>query len=147
MFTLSAIIKNVVKFKPFRSISFSKFSEFYKLCSNEKLPEQRFKLVHASIASVLENQEFLSVSEWKSVVSELQKNAGYKNTPNINRDIFKVLITLRPPNDSMKNAQNFIEARNLKLDVCVKRVLIQLYTKKAFESKLTENEEQQLIDL
>lgn len=89
----------------------------------------------------------MPVSEWKSIVTELQKNADFKSKSSIKPIMFAVLLSLHPPNDSLQNAKNFIESFNLEYDLGIKRLIIQLYAKKATKEKLTETEEHELLEL
>lgn len=109
---------------------------------------ERIKIIENSITSALQRRQFLTVPEWKSLHLELQKKTPhFKNQSYLNRKILNVLQNLRPPNDSMKNARTLIEAFGIKYDLSLKRILIQLYAKKASEQRLNDKEEQELIEL
>ncbi|XP_055303152.1 mitochondrial ribonuclease P catalytic subunit-like [Sitodiplosis mosellana] len=149
MFTISTNIKHFVRLRPMQPAIFS-YSKFAKLKSNDEraaeLQKQRYNVVHTAITSALKKQKCLPASEWKLIVTELQKNPEFRNENTLNKLVFTVLLSLRP-NDSLQNARTFIESFGLKYeDLGIRRFIIQLYAKKASVEKLTEAEEQQLID-
>lgn len=114
----------------------------------EELESARFKVVRDALTSALKQKECLSVSEWKSLTAELNKNSLLTDRKlSVDRLIFSVLLTFRPPIDSLLNARSFIEARNLSYDLNVKTSIVKLYAKKHAEDKLTDNEEKELIEL
>lgn len=114
----------------------------------EELESSRFKIVKDSITSALKQNKCLSVPEWKSLTAQFNKNhlLSYKGG-DTNQLVFAALLALPPPNDSVTNARNFIEALNLSYDLNVKRRFVELYAKKHAEDKLTEEEEKEIIEL
>lgn len=112
-----------------------------------ELESKRFNLVRNAITSVLKRRKYLSVTEWKSLGTELQAENHLRTVPNLNRVVFAALLSLRPPNDSLQNARHFIEATNIDQDLNVKRTFIELYAKKESEDKLTAEEEKDLIQM
>ncbi|XP_031628172.1 mitochondrial ribonuclease P catalytic subunit-like [Contarinia nasturtii] len=130
--------------KPFQQVS--NYAKIFKLLISKeeraaKLQKERFELVRTCITSALKNRRSLSVSEFRTIESEMRSKSYHR----IRDHIFDVFFTLRPPNDSMENARNFIEAFDIKDDLNITSKLIRLYAKKASESQLTEKEEQELI--
>lgn len=142
-------INKLVKTRNFQQIfRYAKFGPKSREEREAEAEAERIKMIRNSITSMLQRRQFLSVPEWKSLHLELQKlSPNFKNPSYLNRKIFNVLQNLRPPNDSMKNAQTLIEAFGIKYDLSLKRILIQLYAKKASEQKLNDKEEQELIEL
>lgn len=150
MLRISTNLKYFLSLKSIRT-PLLPYSKFTKLKSNEEreaeLKQQRFNSVRTTITSALKSRKSMPVSEWKEILTELQKNPVFKTDRTIKTIMFDVLMSLRRPNDSMQNAKNFIESFNLTYDLSVKRAIIQLYAKKASEEKLSETEEQELIEL
>lgn len=111
--------------------------------------EEKSKLnfVRNTITSVLKERNYVSVPEWKVLGGELQKNNYFESPHSAKHYVFAALLRLRPPNDSMQTARNFIEAFDLQYDLIIKRNIIQLYAKKASEQQLTEKEEKEINDL
>lgn len=112
-----------------------------------ELENKRFNLVRDAVTSALKRRKSLSVSEWKSLDTNLKTDNLLRTTPTLSRIIFAVLLSLRLPNDSLQNARNFIEACNIDYDLNVKRTFIELYAKKASEDKLTADEERDLVNM
>lgn len=112
-----------------------------------ELEAKRLNLVRTSIKSALKNKKFLSVPEWKTLTTELNTENHLRTVKNLDRVVFSALLSLRPPNDSLQNARNFIEASNISNDLLTKRIFIELYAKKASETKLTDEEEKDLIQM
>lgn len=143
------ILKNVLlhrNSKPFDQIS--NYAKYYKpLISQDerraKLEKERFELVRKCIKSAIKNRRNLSTTDFKTIQTELRLSTNeYKN------HVFNVFHhELRPPNDSLKCAKIFIDAYNIDNDnLSLKSHMIRLYAKKAAESNLTEEEEQDLIN-
>lgn len=126
---------------------FAKYVRKSKEELREELEKKRFDIVQSSIASVLKRRKCLSVSEWKKLVPELNSNQKLQSPTLVTRLVFAALLKLRPPNDSLQNARHFIEANDLKYDLALKRRIIELYAKKAAEDKLTDEEENELIQM
>lgn len=127
---------------------YAKFTRKSKEELREELESSRFKIVQNSLASALRQKTSLSVSEWKSLTAQLNKNSVLADRNEcMNRHIFSVLLKSRPPIDLLLNARRFIEARNLSYDLNVKRTIVELYAKKHAEDMLTDEEEQELIEL
>lgn len=126
---------------------YAKFVQKSKDDIKAELETKRFDLVRNAITSVLKRKKFLSVKEWKSLTAEMQSEPHLRTVPNLNRVIFAVLLRLRPPNDSLQNAKNFIAASNIDHDLNTKRTFVELYAKKASEDKLTAEEEKHLIQM
>lgn len=148
MFSIS-VINKLTKFRSFQPIiRNAKFGPKNKEERLAAVDAERVKKIQNSLTSLLQRRQFLSVAEWKKLHTELLKqDVFFKNSNYLNRKIFDVILNLRPPNDSMKNAKTLIEAFALEDDVGLKRTLIQLYSKKASEQGLTDEEEQKLIEL
>lgn len=143
----SVFSKKIPTFTRFHQVfRHAKFIRKSKEELREELQNSQFKIVKDSLTSAMKQKKCLSVPEWKSFAVELNKNTLLVNRP-INRLVFAVLLTLRPPYDSLTNARNFIEAHNLKYDLNVKRTIVELYAKKQAEDKLTGDEEKELIEL
>lgn len=127
---------------------YAKFVRKSKEELREELESSRFKIVKDSLTSAMKQKKCLSVSEWKSLTAQLNKNSLLVDQQKcMNRLVFAVLLTLRPPYDSLLNARNFIEASNLNYDLSVKRSIVELFAKKHAEDKLTDEEEKELIEL
>lgn len=149
MFTISKNIKHFVRLRPSQPLIVS-YSKFAKLKSNEEreaeLQKHRLEIVRRAITSALKNEKCLPASKWKSIVTELAKNPDLRSVSTVHKYIFMVLLSLRP-NDSLKNAKAFIDSFGLKYeDLGVRRFIIQVYAKKAASEKLSEAEEQQIIE-
>lgn len=126
----------------------AKFVQKSREVLREELETKRFKIVKDALTSGMKQKKCLSVSEWKEVITQLKKNTVLIcRSKDIDRLVFTVLLSLRPPHDSMLNARNFIEANNLSYDFNVKRSIIELYAKKHAEDRLSDEEEKELIAL
>lgn len=127
---------------------YAKFVQKSKEELREELASSRFKIVKDSVESALKQNKCLSVPEWKSITAQLKKHHLLALQEGVlNQLIFTVLLALPPPNDSVSNARNFVEASNLTYDLNVKRRFVELYAKKHAEDKLTEEEEREIIEL
>lgn len=146
MFTKSAL--KFVRPTRFQSVfCFAKYVQKSKEEIQTELETKRFNLVRNSITSALKNKQFLSVPEWKTLATEMKTENHLRTIKNLDRTIFSALLSLRPPNDSLQNARHFIEASNISHDLSTKRIFIELYAKKASETKLTDEEEKDLIQM
>lgn len=124
----------------------SNYTKYTKtLINRAKIEKERYELVHTCITSALKNRKSLSASEFKSIETELQSKCKEFKHTGYQRYAFKVLVELQPPNDSLENVKNFITAFDIKNDLRLKPNWIKLYTKKATETNLTDEEEQELI--
>lgn len=114
----------------------------------EELESSRLKVVKDSIASAMKQKKCLSVSDWKSLTAQFNKNylLALRNEC-VNRLVFSALLALPPPIDLLSNARNFIEASNLSYDLNVKWKFVEMYSKKHAIDKLTDEEEKELIEL
>lgn len=127
---------------------YAKFVQKSKEELREELASSRFKIVKDSVDSALKKNKCLSVPEWKAITAQLKKHHLLALQQGVlNQLIFTVLLALPPPNDSVSNARNFVEASNLTYDLNVKRRFVELYAKKHAEDKLTEEEEREIIEL
>lgn len=126
---------------------YAKYVQKSKEELREEVEKSKLSFVRNTITSALKQRKYLSVPEWKSLGGELQKNIYFKSPDNAKHYVFATLLSLRPPNDSMQIARNFIEAFDLKYDLNIKRSIIQLYAKKASEEGLTEKEENEINDM
>lgn len=127
---------------------YAKFVQKSKEELREELESSRFKIVKDSITTALKQNKCLSVPEWKSLTAQLNKHHLLALRHGVlNQLVFTVLLALPPPNDSVSNARNFVEASNLSYDLNVKRRFVELYAKKHAEDKLTEEEEKEIIEL
>ncbi|XP_031624091.1 mitochondrial ribonuclease P catalytic subunit-like [Contarinia nasturtii] len=132
--------------KSFQQVfNYAKYAKQSTCERKAKLEKQQFNLVRGCITSALKDRPSLSVSEFKTIGAELYSKCNEFKHISFHYHVFSVLFTLRPPNDSLENAKNFIEAFDIKNNSRLKKIFIQLYTKKASEFKLTEKEEQELI--
>lgn len=148
MFSIS-VINKLTKFRSFQPIIRSaKFGPKNKEERYAAVDAERVKKIRNSLIALLQSRPFLSVAEWKKLHTELVKQDVHFKSPNyLKNKIFGVILNLRLPNDSMENAKTLIEAFGLEDDLVLKRTLIQLYSKKASEQGLTDEEEQKLIEL
>lgn len=145
----SVFTKKIPAFIRLQQVSrYAKFVRKSKEELREELENSRFKIVKDSITSALKQKTCLSVPEWKALTTQLKgETVLATNTSHIDRLVFAVLLSLRSPCDSMKNARNFIEACNLNYNLNVKRTIVELYAKKQAEDKLSGDEEKELIEL
>lgn len=107
--------------------------------------KKRYELVRTCIKSALKNRKSLSPSEFKTIETELCSKSYEFKYRGYCRYVFKVLSELQPPNDSLENAKHFVEAYNLKNNQRFKLQMINFYAKKASETNLTDEEEQELL--
>lgn len=126
---------------------YAKFVQKTKEELREEVEKKKLSFVRNTITSALKQRKCLSVPEWKTLGGELQKNIHFKSPNCAKRYVFDILLSLRPPNDSMQTAKNYIEAFDLPYDLNIKRNIIQLYAKKASEERLTDKEENELNDM
>lgn len=105
--------------------------------------------VYETLTKTLKHRNALSASEWKEFVINLNSNdlVRYHREEERNKIIFTIIKMLRPPNDSMENAKNFITAMNLKEDLGVNRNLVELYSKKSSEAGLTDDEQTKVLKM
>lgn len=148
MFSIS-VINKLTKFRSFQPIiRNAKFGPKNKEERHAAVEAERVKKIRNSLTSLLQRRPFLSVAEWKKLHTDLvAQDVVFKSSNYLKSKIFSVILNLRPPNDSMKNAKTLIEAFELEDDLPLKRTLIQLYSKKSSEQGLTDEEEQKLIEL
>lgn len=148
MFSVS-VLNKLVKSRNYQQIvRYAKFGPKNRDEREAAVEAERFKTIRNSVLSVLKKRQFLSAPEWKTLQLELQKkDPQFKNAFALNQKLFRVILSLRPPHDSMQNAKALIEAFELKKDLSLNRIFIELYAKKASEQKLSTEEEQELIKL
>lgn len=114
--------------------------------------ENKAKIVNSAyeiLTKTLKNRNTLSAFEWKEFVTNISSNGLVQSHREEGRNhlIFTIIKKLRPPNDSMENAKNFITALNLKEDLGVNRNLVELYSKKSSEFGLTDDEEKKVLEM
>lgn len=140
---------NFLCLRPFHQII--RYAKFGPKNREERLAvvhANRRKIIEDSLFSVLKKRKNLSVQEWKALQTELEiKEPTFKSSKVLKSAIFNVLMSLRPPNDSMANAKTLFEAFGLTNDIGLKQNYIQLYAKRAAEQQLTDEEEKELIEL
>lgn len=143
------IFNKFVKFRPIKqAFGYGKYVRKSQEELAEELRNKQNEILQSAITSALKNRKYLNVNEWKLLSDDLAKQNLFLRTPiNLYKSVFKVLLNLRSPYDSMQNALNFIEANNIKNDLFLKQRMIQFYAKKATEVKLSEEEEKQLIEM
>lgn len=108
--------------------------------------KQRIALIIDSIVPQLKDRRSLSVDEWKTLGTQIAKGLDHR-TNAVHCHVFDALLEIQAENDWVQNMKNYIQAFELPHDFLVKRALIRVYTKKATEQHLTEEEEQEIIKL
>lgn len=127
-----------------QAFGFAKYEQKSKEELAAEYKKKQFGFVRSCIRCALKKRKSLTVEEWKSLEADLKKY--FTNQHDFKGTVITVLRSLRPPKyDPMQNTRNFIEAHannNLSLN----RTIIELYGNKAIKTKLTEVEEQELIE-
>lgn len=163
MFTISLRLSHLRRLQPLQqALGYSKVSKRdRRIRIEERISETNKKHVNELRAFIMlahQRQKCLSVDDWKSLLAKLQENRTqegiysiYKvsdgSVSSFNGNVLKILLTLRPPQDSMQTARNFIEASDMEYGLLVKRYLIQFYVKKASETTLSCEEQGKLLEL
>lgn len=111
------------------------------------IQQQRFDEIHKIITSALKQRKYLSVDEWKQLSSKFNTDSRNNIEMPLRKRICDVLLKLGPPNDPVKNAQNFFKAFDVQSDLGTKRIFLTLYAKKAFLEKLSEQENIEILEL
>lgn len=113
----------------------------------EELKKKRFGSMNSIVTSALKNRKTLTAEEWKSVEADLEKHNLLRGGNSFQRNVFAILLKLGPPYDSLKIAKGFIETNSIENDLSLKQNMIRLYAKKAAQEKLSEKDEQELLEL
>lgn len=148
MFGISPRLNYFVRLRPIQqAFGYAKIKPKNRDEREAEYREKQINFIRSQITSALERRKSLSTTDWKSVVTELQKDGNFKDSTKLNRYVFAAVLSLKPPHDSMQNARNFIEAFDIQYDLFIKRFIIQLYAKKASEAELSSKEEEEVIEL
>lgn len=148
MFTILARLNHSVRFRPHQQVlGYAKFKIKNKEERAAEIYEKKFNFMRSTITSALQRRTSLTVTDWKSIVTDLQKHPDYKNPRVLNDYVFDAVLSLKPPHDSLQNANTFIEAFGIQYDLYIKQKFIQLLAKKGSEVQLSIEEENELIEL
>lgn len=163
MFTISRRLSLLRRLQPLQqALGYSKVSKRdRRIRIEERISENNKKNVNELRAFLMlahQQQKYLLVDDWKTIIAKLQENRTHEGIYSIYKvsdgsfssfhgNVLKILLSLRPPKDSMQTARNFIEASDMEYGLLVKRYLIQFYAKKASETTLSCEEQGELLEL
>lgn len=107
------------------------------------LEDRRAKELFGALVLALNKRTRLSVDEWK----EFRLKAKMQRISHSDNQILTAIKSLDFTQNPLKIAESFIEAFDIERNVIVNRTFIDLYAAKAARKKLTQTEEDELIEM
>lgn len=124
----------------------ARFAKISPQAMRNEFQVKKMKEISQILQSKLSEKSALSVADWKSFAMETNNNRLGQQKPE-QYLILRALKNLKHPCDFVQNAYNFFEAFDIKPDLALKRIIVDLYAKKASQRPLTNEEEQSVIQM
>lgn len=109
----------------------------------KELEEKRKKQVFDALILALGNRSSLSENEWKMFESDARKQMFSCSSQNI----FDAIKKLDQSKNPLEIAESYVKAMNMERNVVVDCHFIELLTSKCAQSRLSEEEEQELLQM